>query len=298
MKTTIETITPKIAQAMLEKHLTPFLAKNPNCQRVFSQKVAEGYARAMRAGQWGLTHQGVAIDDTGFLIDGQHRLAAIVQSGVTIKLQVTRDVPSNGAGCAGGIHVIDMVDRGVMRGVGQQLQMRHGVLDANYVAAICRNIIMLAADSAGLKIGKTDVGMCLCVLDIYKNEIRVIHEQKPKVAGLRTAPLAAALVFAIKVGNSSKIIAFAEKIKTGEDLHKGEPALTLRNYLLSNYTDLGGGNRCYKYITRATLTAVMNHELSENMKQVKISDVGYTYYMERQRKTITNLLDRCGFVLR
>lgn len=51
------------------------------------------YAEQMRRGQWQLTHQGIAIDSEGNLLDGQHRLAAIVESGCTIKMMVTQNVP-------------------------------------------------------------------------------------------------------------------------------------------------------------------------------------------------------------
>ena len=35
------------------------------------------YRQAMMAGQWRLTHQGIAFDKDGKLIDGQHRLSAL-----------------------------------------------------------------------------------------------------------------------------------------------------------------------------------------------------------------------------
>ena len=78
MKTQAKNITPKMAAEMLERHL------NPENQRRQSQSVVESYARAMRAGQWLLTHQGIAIDTNGELVDGQHRLSAIVASGATV----------------------------------------------------------------------------------------------------------------------------------------------------------------------------------------------------------------------
>ena len=41
-------------------------------------------ARDMKAGHWRLTHQGIAFDPAGVLIDGQHRLWAIVESDTTL----------------------------------------------------------------------------------------------------------------------------------------------------------------------------------------------------------------------
>lgn len=49
-------------------------------------------AEQMRCGHWLLTHQGVAFDCDGHLIDGHHTLWAVLMSGVTIDLMVTRNL--------------------------------------------------------------------------------------------------------------------------------------------------------------------------------------------------------------
>lgn len=82
---TIETmnITPVIAAA--------WLGKNKR-NRVLSQPRVSLYAREMRRGNWLDHHQGIAFYEDGTLADGQHRLAAIVESGKTIKMIVARGV--------------------------------------------------------------------------------------------------------------------------------------------------------------------------------------------------------------
>lgn len=52
------------------------------------------WANDMVRGRWRLTHQGVAFDNEGFLVDGQNRLKALIMAdrqkrGVTIKMMVT-----------------------------------------------------------------------------------------------------------------------------------------------------------------------------------------------------------------
>jgi hypothetical protein len=47
-------------------------------------------------GEWQLTHQGIALDgplDTGFLLDGQHRLNAIVKAGISVWIYVFEGLP-------------------------------------------------------------------------------------------------------------------------------------------------------------------------------------------------------------
>lgn len=72
-------ITPEKARRLLE---------NNTGNRKLYQNTVDGYARDMIAGRWQLTHQSVAIDQFGNIIDGQHRLTAIVQSGVTVNVYV------------------------------------------------------------------------------------------------------------------------------------------------------------------------------------------------------------------
>lgn len=53
----------------------------------------ETLARDIRSDLWNLTHQGIAISEDGFLIDGQHRLQAVKESGRSIPMVVVLNVP-------------------------------------------------------------------------------------------------------------------------------------------------------------------------------------------------------------
>jgi hypothetical protein len=79
--TVIETITPDIACL--------YLKFNNNNRPLRKSHIWE-LASDMIKGNWQVTHQGIAFDITGRLIDGQHRLHAIIEAGVPIKTSVTR----------------------------------------------------------------------------------------------------------------------------------------------------------------------------------------------------------------
>jgi len=81
-------ITPEMAAIMLEKNQT---------NRRLNPRLVSQYAKDMKNGEWKTTHQGIAINCLGFVVDGQHRLAAIVESGVAIWLLVTAYNESIGA---------------------------------------------------------------------------------------------------------------------------------------------------------------------------------------------------------
>jgi hypothetical protein len=63
------------------------LENNVHNRRV-RDRVVKVYARDMREGRWKFTHQGIAFDEDGTLIDGQHRLWAIVEADVTIPMVI------------------------------------------------------------------------------------------------------------------------------------------------------------------------------------------------------------------
>ena len=77
-------IAPDLALEWLEK-------TNTNNRKV-SQKHVDRLARDMTDGKWVLTHSGIAFGPDGTLLDGQHRLWAIVESGVSVEMFVWRNV--------------------------------------------------------------------------------------------------------------------------------------------------------------------------------------------------------------
>lgn len=83
MKTIVETITPRKAKELLEK--------NTN-NRPVSKKRVDHYTSLMTNGKWHLTHQGIAISKTDVIIDGQHRLLAVVRANMPIDFTITYGV--------------------------------------------------------------------------------------------------------------------------------------------------------------------------------------------------------------
>lgn len=74
-----EMIGPGRAKELLEKNGT---------NRNISIGTVKAYAKMMRNGDWDFTPQGITISKTGNLIDGQHRLSAIIMADVTIPVCV------------------------------------------------------------------------------------------------------------------------------------------------------------------------------------------------------------------
>ena len=80
-----ELITPEKAEKILKKNL-PY-------NRKVSDRVVELYARDMKEGRWNEDcPTTISISSKGYLIDGQHRLLAVIRSGVPILFVVAADV--------------------------------------------------------------------------------------------------------------------------------------------------------------------------------------------------------------
>lgn len=73
-------IGPDQAKALLDK-LHPM-------QRSVTRRAVAEYAETMKAGLWTLSPHGIVIDSEGRLVDGQHRMLAVVKSGVTCEFDV------------------------------------------------------------------------------------------------------------------------------------------------------------------------------------------------------------------
>lgn len=83
MKIKVEDVTPETAKL--------YLQSNIGNRRIRKSRVTM-FRDILLRGDYILTHQGIAFARDGRLIDGQHRLLAIIESGVTISIVVARDV--------------------------------------------------------------------------------------------------------------------------------------------------------------------------------------------------------------
>lgn len=84
MKATVEKITPEMAKSYLEK--------NHSKQRNTSPTHALHLAQQMKAGQWMMNGEPIIMDENDGILDGQHRLIAIVHAGVAVEMMVVRGV--------------------------------------------------------------------------------------------------------------------------------------------------------------------------------------------------------------
>lgn len=84
MKVCIETITPEIARE--------YLTKNTNNYRSIIPHIVAKYANDMKDGLWDENGSAIVFSKSGTLLDGQHRLNAVIRACMPVSMVVVRDV--------------------------------------------------------------------------------------------------------------------------------------------------------------------------------------------------------------
>jgi hypothetical protein len=75
----VRSIGPTEARSILERN---------DVNRRVRKRLVTAYATDMRAGRWGLTGETIVISRTGSLLDGQHRMHAVIDSGRKVRFLV------------------------------------------------------------------------------------------------------------------------------------------------------------------------------------------------------------------
>lgn len=88
MRTEIITVTPTLAKQFLQKN---------GCNRPIRPHEITKNVNIILKNKWCLTHQGLAFYKDGSLADGQHRLWAIVTTGIAVQMMVTYDLEKSSA---------------------------------------------------------------------------------------------------------------------------------------------------------------------------------------------------------
>lgn len=106
MRTIIKVFTPELAGKIIEE-------RNPYNYRNISMETVAIFANDMKNGNWKENGECIKFDTNGNLIDGQHRLMAVIQSGIPIEFVVVLDLDTS---------VADTIDIGRKRSIEQYLK--------------------------------------------------------------------------------------------------------------------------------------------------------------------------------
>lgn len=267
MNIKIETIQPAQAERWLDK-------RNGH-NRNLRQSHVDYLANEMISGRFKETSQGIAFFDDGTLADGQHRLAACVVSGVPIKLPVARGIKKETM-CA--------FDMGARRSVADFMHLHHGIKDANLVVASARSIVSMCFAFQNYTLS---ADVLLKVIRRFGKELEATASEVKQFKPSCKAWIVGTIAFARK-SQPQSIGEFVHAMSSGENVKKGHPALTFRNWLINkNAAALTKG---YKRQAIESLANVLfNTVQGSSLQHIRSGVQGLQFFQSTERRFIEEI---------
>lgn len=197
-------------------------------RRVYQAKVNQ-YARAMKSGRWRETAgDSLRFDTNGVLMDGQHRMWAVLEADGEIVFRVDRGLPPED---------LYVIDTGRVRTLANFLQI-DGEINA-----------VLLGSSITLLMAYEQTGICarstLGILSSIQESMDFFHDHAPNIRS--SVKLADPIRRLFRGGSKWAVLHytfvnidpkdtedFFQKLKSGENLAVGDPIFALRRKLLDN----------------------------------------------------------------
>lgn len=204
-------ITPQLA--------TRYLKRNLN-NRNLREADVDRYARDMTAGRWQETGDTIKISPTGTLLDGQHRLEAIIRASLTVPMLVVSGIPQVAK---------TSIDTGITRNA-QDIARWAGVKHADVVPTAIRALGIANGNEMKLSAGE--------IIDIYSAtpQIAISVARYTFLKNEQSCPFSAgtAAGYHAHFATEDQVLAdeYMDGVVTGEKLRKGDPAYAVRSRFL------------------------------------------------------------------
>jgi len=202
-----ETITPEVAKALLEN--------NTN-----NRSITQGHLALIKSeilsGKWQYNGQPIIIGESGRLLDGQHRLTAVVETGIPIDTFIMRGINED---------AFVTIDTGKVRGGSDVLSIA-GSKHGSHVASAIRKILEQFGGTKkcqGKYSHKISNGEYLAVYQEHGEELTDLFDLVHSwvLNGSRLLSESDAMAFIILARDeSSEIYNFLEEVITGREISK------------------------------------------------------------------------------
>lgn len=228
----IERVNPEQAKKYLE---TQKINRVPTNNRV------KDYAMRMARGEWKIS-QPLQFTDEGDLFDGQHRLLAVIESGISCDFIVIRGLPSE---------TRQYVDIGQTRSTGQIAQLMNLGTCLNGKLATCKAMFIggelksknnHAENNAKKQYTRASASQSpQLIIDLYLKHKEAIDFAQTLISP-SSAPVRAVVARAYTQENRKRLREFVEVFNSGFPITpvKDDAAIALRNALLKMKSDKVG----------------------------------------------------------
>lgn len=207
-------ITPALAAQWLE---------GAGNNRHISDRHVNSLATDMKAGNWDVNGETIKFNGNGKLVDGQHRLWAIVQSGATIRTGVVTDLTTGAR---------DTIDIGRKRTFGDVLGI-HGETEGNNLAAALEWLWRWEHNewlNGSRKATNPEKVETLSHHPKLRDSVAFVRKNMPPAS----LSAMAGLHYLFRRASPEKADAFFEVLGSGVNLNRGNPIYHLRERLLAN----------------------------------------------------------------
>lgn len=230
----------------------------PSYQRRVRQKDVDRIALAIRSGQWRENGSTIVFNRKGELVNGQHRLSAVVQADHSVWALVVRGIDAT-------IDTFRTIDDGRSRTIADFMKVRH----ANHVAAVARLFWLVVH---GKLVCAPDKPPILDTCNLAEPHLEAMAESQPKThKASRVTGVGTLLGFLwfyythILELNEAKVTEFFERLGDGVGLDTGSPMGALRNRCLSQ--------RVNTKIERKPMMALVIKALNAHMNNKKMRGI-------------------------
>jgi hypothetical protein len=227
VRSKVQKVTPAKAEDWLETANT--------ANRPLARGTVRAFARAMERGDWKVTHQGIAFDSNGVLVDGQHRLAAIIEAGIPVELTVFTDVAPD---------TFDVLDTGKRRNAADALAIE-GEKYPHMLASMLRTVHLYETRSdaawSGLNASITN-HQILEILEAHPKirDFLTLGERISTATGMIKSAAGAASYLTENANKRQPLTAWYDGIIDGAGLGKNDPRLTFRNTMFRMVREQAG----------------------------------------------------------
>lgn len=210
-------ITPEYAKALLD-------TQPPNHNRKIMASAVARLARAITDGKWQFNGQAIVVSDDGILLDGQHRLCAIVMAGIPVESMVVFGVAR---------HAMNTLDSGRRRTSGERFAMM-GHANGQDIATVCQWIYRYQSVPATGKLLRSDAaGEFPDLLDILLNHPSILQSMvfvgwSKDWTKLVPATTAMFVHFMASLDDAGKADEYVSRVRDGVGLGANHPAYLVR----------------------------------------------------------------------
>jgi len=265
IEVSVQLITPDDAKVLLQTNVN---------NRNLSRRRVEMYANDIKRGMWKLTGDSIKLaknPKTGEvrLIDGQHRLHAIVSANVAVQTVVATGLDED---------AFSVIDRGKTRTYNDVLNMSK-IKNANTVASFIRPVIVLQAGmnpyGAGIELVTPEdvVQFALKHDEQVQWAVNRSFKMREHLSGSGTAWAMFMYLLADRHGIKCAE-AFSNSLLSGIGYGIGDARAALRNWILRNFVKYKGTSRG-AYDQCAMMIKTYNYTVTgQKVAQLRMTDIG------------------------